>query len=730
MIKASRYSPLAVCLLSLAMPLADAAPILSVGSEVYHGDATAKVLAEQSRQLRNAAPQTVYPNIELDPVSADEQTAFAARNGGNSKILNVGFGRTLPAAYQQAFDYASLSWHSLADGGQAATFTITSPAAAALRVQFALNQLPLGTEFRFFSPDDPAKVRGPVGLEEMLRDKDAAGEALYWSPTIEGSTLAVEIYLPAEADTQALYFFLPQVSHLLATLTDDSLKNLAQVGSSTSCEIDVACKAGGVPQVLVNSVAKYILTRGNGSSGLCSGTLLNDSDPNSQIPYFMTANHCFADQVTASSLDLYWFFERAVCGGADPTTVSNTTGGGTLLATSRDTDFTLIRLNNAPPAGVGFSGWVATALPLNSTVVGIHHPAGDLKKISFGTFSGLFAREDIPDSTLFTIIPDNNGSFIGVNWTEGVTEGGSSGSGIWSDIGNGDFRFVGNLLGGGSACANQAATDVYGRFDRTFPQVQTFLAAGSSNVTNLQNISTNGQLDSTGMTAGFIVEAPGRFVILAEGNNGLDPVLELNGQFLDAAGAVQNLSQSNDNWNPDNQAELQQVIGRSPAAATASALVLNLGVGIYNAKIRGQNGATGSGVIAVNQAIASESPHIRNISTNGLLVDANGMTAGFQTTKAGRYVILAEGNNGLDPVLELSGQFLDANNAVQNLSLSNDNYDPANGAEIQSTIGRLPNNTTAGALVLDLGIGRFFAKISGRNGTTGSGIIAVTQTKQ
>ncbi|MCB1808862.1 MAG: hypothetical protein KDJ99_28040, partial [Candidatus Competibacteraceae bacterium] len=229
----------------------------------------------------------------------------------------------------------------------------------------------------------------------------------------------------------------------------------------------------------------------------------------------------------------------------------------------------------------------------------------------------------------------------------------------------------------------QAATDVYGRFDRTFPQVQTFLAAGSSNVTNLQNISTNGQLDSTGMTAGFIVEAPGRFVILAEGNNGLDPVLELNGQFLDAAGAVQNLSQSNDNWNPDNQAELQQVIGRSPAAATASALVLNLGVGIYNAKIRGQNGATGSGVIAVNQAIASESPHIRNISTNGLLVDANGMTAGFQTTKAGRYVILAEGNNGLDPVLELSGQFLDANNAVQNLSLSNDNYDPANGAEIQ-----------------------------------------------
>ena len=721
----------AALLLILAVPIAKAAPVLSVGSEVHRGEPSTKAQAELNRQLKSTDLQTIYPQIELSPVTAEEEQTFVKSSSANSKILTIGFGRPLPEEYQQAFEYSSFTWNTLSDGGQVATFAVTSPGATSLRLQFALHQLPLDVEFRFFALNEPNQVRGPVGIADLLRDKNEDGEALYWSPTIEGNSIAVEMYLPADTDTQALYFFLPRVSHLLASVRSGSLKRLDEIGSSASCEIDALCKVPMIPQTLVDSVAKYILTDSNGSSGLCSGTLLNDTDTNSQIPYFMTANHCFADQATASSLDLYWFFQRTACGGADPTSVTNTTGGGMLLATDRETDFTLVRLNNAPPTGVGFSGWQATPLALNTAVVGIHHPAGDLKKISFGTFQILYRREDIPNSTLFNVIPDPNGSFLGVTWNEGVTEGGSSGSGLWTDVGNGDYRFVGNLLGGGSSCTNQAADDQYGRFDRTYPKVQSFLGGSpSSTITSLQNISTNGTLEATGMTAGFIVEAPGRFVILAEGNNGLDPVLELTGQFVDANGAVQNLSQTNDSWNPDDQAEIQQVIGRLPNTTSAGALVLNLGLGRYFAKITGKNGAVGSGVIAVNQSIASEQPHIRNISTNGTLADANGMTAGFQTTKAGRYVVLAEGNNGLDPVLELTGQFVDANGAVQNLSLNNDNYDSANATEIQNTIGRLPDNANAGALVVDLGLGRFFAKISGKNGATGSGIIAVTQTKQ
>ena len=106
------------------------------------------------------------------------------------------------------------------------------------------------------------------------------------------------------------------------------------------------------------------------------------------------------------------------------------------------------------------------------------------------------------------------------------------------------------------------------------------------------------------------------------------------------------------------------------------------------------------------------------------------MTAGFQTTQTGRYVILAEGNNGLNPILELTGQYLDANGAIQSLSQINDDWDQANSAEIQQIIGRLPKTQTDSALVLELPLGVYNAKIAGFEGATGSGIIQITQAKQ
>ena len=254
---------------------------------------------------------------------------------------------------------------------------------------------------------------------------------------------------------------------------------------------------------------------------------------------------------------------------------------------------------------------------------------------------------------------------------------------------------------------------------------------GNSKVTSLGNISTGSALDANGTTAGFIVTTAGRYVLLAEGNDGLDPVLELTGQFIDANGAVQNISQTNDNWNAANGTEIQQIIGRQPAATNAGALVLDLLEGIYNAKISPKSGVTGRGIIAITQRVNPTTPaRIRNISTNGPLPDANGMTAGFQTTQTGRYVILAEGNNGLDTVLELTGQYLDVNGAVQSLSQSNDDWDQATSAEIQQIIGRLPKAATDSALVLELPLGLYNAKITGYEGATGSGIIQITQAAQ
>jgi hypothetical protein len=49
-----------------------------------------------------------------------------------------------------------------------------------------------------------------------------------------------------------------------------------------------------------------LYTQEDGTSAACTGTLLNDGDPTTHIPYFLTAHHCVPDQVRASSIETYW----------------------------------------------------------------------------------------------------------------------------------------------------------------------------------------------------------------------------------------------------------------------------------------------------------------------------------------------------------------------------------------------------------------------------------------
>ena len=68
----------------------------------------------------------------------------------------------------------------------------------------------------------------------------------------------------------------------------------------------------------------------------------------------------------------------------------------------------------------------------------------------------------------------SDGNHWSVDWTRGVTEAGSSGSPLF--VGVGSTRYVvGQLSGGGSSCAAPGATDYYGRFDRAYPSLRTWL---------------------------------------------------------------------------------------------------------------------------------------------------------------------------------------------------------------------------------------------------------------
>ena len=433
-----------------------------------------------AKRLKQDYTVTPIPfQIVLDPVSPIEKNAQAIRRKGER--LKIGFGRDLPQSYQGDL-YPWLSWRELPGYGRVATFSIASPEAKALRVAIKLDRLSEGVEVRFFGANDE-QVHGPFTAESQrarpldeatLREPaQSATDALFWSPVIEGETAGVEIYVPGDVGHD-FAIEAPEIQHLVYSVRNPDDKALQELGQSGACNMDVKCRTTN-PSDLSAAVAKIIFTDG-GSTYLCTGTLLNDQ-AHSWTPYFMTANHCVSTQSVASTINSYWFFERATCGGSNPTTATQFAGGATLLATGANTDFTFLQLRDSQISalpGIHFAGW-SIANPTGAAVIGLHHPRGDLKKWSQGTARGFDDFERYPGPVTGT------GNYIRTTWSQGVTEVGSSGSGLFAVTGEqgGQQLFVGNLYGGYSSCANPSTPDWYGRFDLTYPSISRWLTAAA-----------------------------------------------------------------------------------------------------------------------------------------------------------------------------------------------------------------------------------------------------------
>jgi lysyl endopeptidase len=263
---------------------------------------------------------------------------------------------------------------------------------------------------------------------------------------------------------------LTRVSHLFVSFADPKADLAAK--AAEACQVNLICRSATEAALAEagRSVARITFTTTAGNSVLCTGTLLN-STAGGFIPYFATAGHCIGAPSEAASITTRWFYETASCTGTAVNPASTQVeGGATLLYTNASEDFALVRLNAAPPANAVFSGWDAARLNPGDPVTGIHHPEGDVKKVSLGTAAGV-GQSSVADGTGFRI-----------QWSAaatGFTEPGSSGSGIFSGNGTAGYRFRGTLQGGPiGACSDPSSNlyDYYSRFDLAFPFVAQYLS--------------------------------------------------------------------------------------------------------------------------------------------------------------------------------------------------------------------------------------------------------------
>jgi len=393
--------------------------------------------------------------VKLAGVPAEEIATLERRNAREGNIApQIGINIANDVA-----PTPSLKWMPV-PGGHVARLEVSSADALGLRVALKVDSLPAGVQLRFAGEMAADRVLMTTAEEA----KSLVSDGVYWSPMTDGNTQIIEIFAPQGVATSQVKLSLPQVSHLL-TNSLERFSLAKAIGSSGACNVNVVCRSGALGQGYVNAtdaVARMVYTKPAGTY-TCTGTLLNDTDAATQIPYFFSANHCISNQSEASTLNTFWNFQSTSCGSNIQATTTQRTGGATYLYSSASTDLLLMRLNTAPPGTAFYAGWDANVLANGSSVLAIHHPQADLKKSSLGQKTS----------------QDNEVHYTG--WTDGTTEVGSSGSGLFTQSG-GQYYLRGGLWGGTAGCANSGNVnnpgnqDYYSRLDVEFDNVSQWLA--------------------------------------------------------------------------------------------------------------------------------------------------------------------------------------------------------------------------------------------------------------
>ncbi|NOX18323.1 MAG: T9SS type A sorting domain-containing protein [Chlorobi bacterium] len=326
-------------------------------------------------------------------------------------------------------------WDELPNGDKIWRLRISSPGAYSINLIYNDFWLPEGAKLYLYN-DDRSHV---IGAFTEANNKETGKFA---TRPVTGDAITLEYIEPANV----VYSGKINISSVIHAYRD-IFKSFAQkdFGGSGSCNNNVNCPVGADWQNEKRAVAMVLLS---GGTRWCSGALVNNVNVDLK-QYFLTANHCLG----ASDTWIFMFnYESPTCDNVDgPTNFS--VQGSTLLASNDDSDFGLLEITEPIPSSyeVHWAGWSNIDVPSTHST-GIHHPDGDIKKISFDYDPSISAK-----------YLDNQGVADShwkiAQWDDGTTEPGSSGSPLFDQ----NHRIIGQLHGGWASCTSLTA-DYYGKF--------------------------------------------------------------------------------------------------------------------------------------------------------------------------------------------------------------------------------------------------------------------------
>lgn len=477
------------------------------------------MLLATTSQARHGTPP-VSRQLKTRPLAGIAQVAVAATDPQAERAADARLGVTVPLRFAVESEIKAApathgTWETI-PGGRLWRLRVVSEGATDLNFGFSICRLTPGATLHVYAEDEDY-FQGPY----EARDNKPHGQL--WTPVLPGARAVIELFVPDGSKEQP-ELVLARVNRGYRDMFRRQKSGAAP--KAGSCNIDVVCPIADPWRNEIRSVGNYSI---NGSL-LCTGTLINDA-PGDLKPFFLTANHCGIGAGNAASVVVYWNFESPACGQHGGGSLAQNQSGAIFRMAKSDVDVTLIELEEMPEPGfqVYYSGWDRSGVTPNGAV-GIHHPNNDEKSISFASNALTTVNSCIGTGGLDT--------HWNVVWTSGVTEPGSSGSGIWDPD---THLLVGTLSGGGSACSTPFDADCYGKFSVAW-------SSGGTAATRLRDwldpLNT-GPASVPGLDPALISIVIGAGAALTAegcppGNGAIDP-----GESVTVAFALRNLGGSN-----------------------------------------------------------------------------------------------------------------------------------------------------------------------------------------
>ena len=389
-------------------------------------------------------------------------------------------------------------WNTLADGKKVWRIELKSEGAEQLAIKFSNIELPKGSKLFLYSKKEKSEF-WVFDAKETKFSKNT-----FVSKFVQGDQIILEYnqFSNFVEDKKPVIDFEGLINYYVPE--ERRTPGFAQ---STDCEVNVACSEGVDWCREIASVVRIFIQSGTHYS-YCSGAIVNNSKQDF-TPYILTAEHC--GEASSAEDFKYWRFDFNYQSNdcSSPPKESeifthHISGCQQIAKAARignvGSDFRLVKLLDSIPKAwnVYYSGWdIKEYSVIKQGGVGIHHPYGDIKKISTYT-------QDLSSSDAFG--DNENDDFWKTFWIEtenahGITEAGSSGSPLFNNKG----LLIGTLATGSSYCdnINEDSPDYYGKISRHWDnngtdatsQLKPWLDPINSGVQQLGGLAGNSTLN-------------------------------------------------------------------------------------------------------------------------------------------------------------------------------------------------------------------------------------------